>query len=136
MATCGCNKSGADAHAGVVHVHEDDAEMAAARDKARSTVDEFIHHLAEPQPGMTLFAVKKPYPTRGDSFEHIWVEVSEYRDGSFYGTIGNDPVDIEGLVFGSAVTVLKSEISDWLILTENGQLGGYTIALLNERAGN
>ena len=136
----GCSGGGEetyqDEETGLVHVPEEDPEMDAAIAEAKRTIDEFIGHFQSPKPGMSMFAVKKPYPTRGGTEEHIWVEVTEYRGGSFHGTIGNEPVDIEGITLGTPVIVAKSEITDWLIVTDGEPLGGFTVAVLDKRVGD
>ena len=120
---------------GVYDVPDDDPEMDAAIAKAKASIDDFIGHLKSPQPGMDYFAVKKPYRTRGGTEEHIWVEVTEFRDSAFHGTIANEPRDIEGITLGSLVSVPKSEVTDWLITTPSGNLGGFTVAVLEQRMG-
>jgi uncharacterized protein YegJ (DUF2314 family) len=132
----GCNDSEETAYdeaTGIYDVPDDDPEMDAAIAKAKASIDDFIGHLKSPQTGMDYFAVKKPYPTRGGTEEHIWVEVTEFRDNAFHGTIANEPRDIEGITLGSPVSVAKSEITDWLITTPSGNLGGYTVAVLEKR---
>ena len=138
IAAFGCNATTAETESdsGLIHVAEDDREMEAAIAEARRTVDDFIGHLKNPQQGMGMFAVKKPYPTRSGSSEHIWIEVTEFRDGQFYGAIANDPVDIEGISLGSTASAKKLEITDWLISTDNGTLGGFTKAVLDKLTGN
>lgn len=119
----------------VVYVEGDDPEMQAAMAEAKRTVDEFIGHWNKRSPDKEMFAVKKPYPTRGGSLEHIWIDVTDYRDGVFFGTIANEPMDIEGISLGSQASVPKTEISDWMVMTETGMLGGYTYAVQSKRTG-
>lgn len=139
FAAFGCNgnagTSGSEPDSGVVYVPTDDPEMARAIAEAQRTVNDFIGHLKDPQAGMGMFAVKKKYPTPSGSAEHIWIEVTEFREGRFYGTIADHPVHIEGISLGSPASVGKSEITDWMIATESGFLGGFTIAVLDKQAG-
>lgn len=138
LAVGGCNDSPEtmyDEETGVYDLPNDDAEMDAAIAQAQASLDEFIGHLQSPKQGMEYFAVKKPYQTRGGTQEHIWVEVSEFRGGAFHGTIANEPRDIEGIALGSPVIVAKAEVSDWLITTPSGNLGGYTVEVLEKRMG-
>jgi len=52
----------------------------------------------------------------------------------FTGKLDNDPVDIPGKKAGDEVTFHQGEISDWLIMSEDGSMvGGYTVKVLQSR---
>ncbi len=117
----------------VFTVEENDPEIAAAIAEARRSIDEFIAHLQNPSPTMMHFSVKKPFPARDGSREHIWVDVTEFRDGKFHGKIGNNPVAVEGIALGDAVTVAKDDISDWIIVDGDNIIGGFTTEVMRKR---
>ena len=70
------------------------------------------------------FVMKVGLQTRAGGIEHIWMNV-ERRDGDkVSGNLANDPVDIEGVKFGSKVTVTGKQITDWAY-PKNGKFYGH-----------
>ena len=117
---------------GVVPVVEavDEKAMEKAIAMARKTWPEAWK---KSQSGVQVSA-KFPFPTRAGSVEHIWVSVAKVAGDQVQGTIGNEPVDIEGVELGSEVTCKLSELSDWIYF-ENGEvIGGFTVKVLQKQA--
>jgi len=128
----GCD-SQADLQAPVVMGSGDDAAMAAAERKARDTVDEFITALENPRPEQQAFAVKARFED-GEQSEYMWLSNIQLIDGKFVGAIDNEPQLISNIEIGDRKTVDPGEISDWMILVDNGEVtGGYTIEVLEKR---
>lgn len=113
-------------------VEGDDAKMNAAMDRARSTVDQFIARMQNPQPGDSAFTVKKKV-VDGDVVEHFWVSDLSYADGVFSGKLGNEPHQVKNVTFGHAVTVNKSEISDWMYMEGEKIAGNFTLRAMLDR---
>jgi uncharacterized protein YegJ (DUF2314 family) len=78
-------------------------------------------------------SAKFPFATRSGGVEHIWIEVHKADGGEVQGTIGNDPVDIEGLKLGSKVTCKLKELSDWLFMQDGQMVGGFTVKVLQQQ---
>tara|TARA_R110002096_G_scaffold4501_25_gene21224 strand:+ start:25640 stop:26104 length:465 start_codon:yes stop_codon:yes gene_type:complete len=102
----------------------DEAEMDAAVEKARSTVDEFITELKSRS--ADSFSVKAPI-TDDNGTEHFWITDVEYSAGQFSGLIGNDPGIVKNVKFGDPWKLSRDEISDWMYLRGERIHGGFTI---------
>src|SRR5258708_29952409 len=71
------------------HVSDKDAGMNAAIEKAKGTRNEFIRAYHEHKEGTREFAVKKPYSTPAGEQEHMWIQVTEEKDGVLKGIVAN-----------------------------------------------
>ena len=109
-----------------------DAEMEAAFQQARDTLDSFIQKIGTSYPDRTLVAVKVHFVLPDSSSQDIWVDQISYQDGSFHGTMGDDIPSLK-LSVDDKITLARKDIVDWMIV-ENGKLiGGYTIRLAFQR---
>ena len=115
----------------IVIVEDDDPEMLAGIEEARSTVDRFITALESRKGSQSAFAVKVAIPD-GDDAEHMWVRPVRYEAGRFFGRIGNDPDGVDTVEIGDAIDVPKDEISDWMYVENRKLMGGYTIRVLRD----
>jgi uncharacterized protein YegJ (DUF2314 family) len=131
--TAGCDGSAADSASVVdregepyvVRVGPDDRALNDAITAARSSVDDFISELPRLRAGGAYVSVKAPVPA-GNEIEHIWLADLEYREGTFYGTLGNEPLSA-AVAFGDPYSISADEISDWMALRGDQLYGGYTI---------
>jgi uncharacterized protein YegJ (DUF2314 family) len=114
-------------------VEPDDAAMNAAIEKAKSTVADFTLAFHAQKSGTKDFCVKKPYRTSTDSMEHMWIEVSEEREGVLKGRIANEAEETREVKMGQTVSLKISEISDWKYQDGNKLIGGFTIRYFVER---
>ncbi len=105
----------------------DEQEMDAAMELARSEVDTFIAVMQ--QGNGTDFSVKVPIEDANGT-EYFWISNIKYRDGSFEGTIGNEPGIVKNVKFGQKWTIAKSEISDWMYLRDGKMHGNYTMRVM------
>jgi uncharacterized protein YegJ (DUF2314 family) len=113
---------------------DDAADMNAAIQKARDTVDQFIRDLQDPKAMQIYFSVKKPFASSDGGNEHIWLTDITYDGALFHGKVGNIPADVPGLTEGDPASVSKTELSDWMIVDSNRRLtGGYTIRVMRDR---
>lgn len=85
-------------------------QMDGAIAKAKSEVDSFIQELEE-QTGSN-HSVKAPISDNGET-EHFWLSDISYKNGVFYGKIGNDPGLVTNVIFGQPWEVKKEDITDW-----------------------
>jgi len=116
----------------VTLVASDDAEMNAAIQKARDTVNTFIENLISPKPNQTYFFIKIRLAD-GDNSEHMWLNTVSYDGQFFYGNIANDPEFVKNIKPGDQVKVLPGDISDWMYVEDGKLVGGYTIRVLRNR---
>ena len=117
----------------VVLVADDDPEMAAAVQKARDTVDDFITALESGSATASDFAVKKEFK-QGESSEFMWLSELSYGDGVFSGTLNNDPGIVTNVKIGETFTVARGEIQDWIYFEGEEMKGGYSVRILMERS--
>lgn len=117
------------ANPAVVGVETKDEEMEAAISKARQEFDRASAFFR----GGGAIHVKFPFATRAGSEEHIWVSVDAIEGDEVRGTLGNEPVDVEGMQIGIRVVRKVAELSDWLYQKDGALVGGYSIELLDRR---
>lgn len=77
------------------------------------------------------FSVKVPI-TVEEVTEHIWVDVSAIDGETVRGELGNEPMNLAGLRLGSAVTVARADVEDWVIQRGNGYEGGFSVSAVME----
>lgn len=106
----------------VIRIADDDPAMLAAVTEARTRWPEFVEAFHAGDADNT-FAVKAPM-TRGDETEFIWISVTGLERDYIHGTLGNDPVALDGIRLGSVVEVPIADLNDWCITAENGELTG------------
>lgn len=101
--------------------------MNAAIAQAKATTGNFVQAIHAGKPGTSGFGVKKPYPIPSGGSEHMWINVSEEKDGVIKGVIDNDAEETKAVKLGDAVVLNLSEISDWKYEDGRKLIGGYTI---------
>lgn len=116
----------------IIDVNPDDREMLEAVQQARKSVDEFIQALNENEDDQTRFAIKRKF-TQGDETEYMWLLDVRLEDGVFDGQLDNDPRSLTNVRRGERYQVNKEDIWDWMIITEDGMVGGYSVKLLIKR---
>ena len=77
------------------------------------------------------FSVKVPITVEAVT-EHIWVDVSAIDGETLRGELGNEPMTLAGLRLGSAVTVARADVEDWVIQRGNGYEGGFSVSAVME----
>lgn len=102
----------------------DQAEMAAAIERARSEVDDFIAELK--RGNSDSYSVKAPIEEDGET-EHFWLVDITYANNTFTGTIGNDPGIVSSVALGDKHAIGKTEISDWMYMRDGKMYGNYTM---------
>lgn len=105
-----------------------DRKLKAAVDEARFRFDEFAKAF-ERRRGDQLFAVKAPFSHRGVT-EYMWVLVGAIENGVIYGTLDNEPVDLDRPRPGDRVRVRRELVNDWMF-TDGGRVqGNFTLSAL------
>jgi uncharacterized protein YegJ (DUF2314 family) len=117
----------------IVRVEEEDAEMKAAIEQARSTIEQFFAALATKRPGQTNFADKVPI-SDGNHVEHMWLMPVTDLGQAIRGTISNEPDQVIGVRIGDVREFAKDEISDWMYIDHGHLVGGYTLRAMYNAA--
>ena len=121
LAAIGCSSSQPDT---LVQGGYDEAEMDAAIKRAIGEVDSFITEL-ESGTG-TDYAIKVPIEDAGKT-EHFWLIDVSFSNGTFSGTINNDPGMVSNVTIGQKYSVEKTGISDWMYMKDGLMYGNYTL---------
>ena len=130
LSLAGCGKKPTDM---VTFVEDDDPQMNAAMDKARTTVGTFLAALQAPKPGQGAFSVKVAF-TDGTNTEHMWLAPVSYDGQNFQGTVNNTPQKVKNVKMGDKVKVEPSQkISDWMYVENRRLRGGETLRVLRRR---
>ena len=108
----------------VVAYHTGDNAMNAAKKKARETLPRFLELVHAGTEG--TYTVKFPLTQNGET-EHIWMQLTDYRDGTFAGLLANDPVNGTKYKMGDRMEVAKADVEDWMVNTGELMYGGYTV---------
>lgn len=116
----------------LVYIPNEDERMKWAIEKAGLTLWYFEEHLKSPIAGQEYFSIKVMIEDAG-RVEHIWLTAPDFdEEGNLFGEVGNEPVQVKTVKLGQKIGVMRSLISDWMIV-ENGRLvGGYTIRAIRE----
>lgn len=116
----------------VAGVDGEDKEMLAAQKKAFDTLKTFIEAIQDREDGKRyLLKVKLE---EGDEVEHVWLEPVKWSDPGLLGILAVDPVAIKKHKKGDVIAPVPSEISDWVILSDDGsKQGGYTMDVIERR---
>ncbi|MFD0892969.1 DUF2314 domain-containing protein [Luteolibacter ambystomatis] len=111
----------------VIHVEDDDPLMVAAVTEARASFPDFRKRWLERDNG-ERFLVKGPVRS-GNRQEYIWFSVTDLSEETAYGTLENEPVDLNGLKLGDPVALDLADLNDWAFLPADGTkpLGFHTV---------
>jgi len=115
----------------VVGVPPEDARMEAAIAEARRTTPGFLEALSGSPDTGRAFYFKMEF-REGNVTEHMWVQDVAYDGKLLHGVVGNEPVDLKRVALGDPVECSPERISDWLIVSEDGAEGGFTVKALAE----
>jgi uncharacterized protein YegJ (DUF2314 family) len=119
---------------GVINVPTDDREMAAAMEKGRATLPEFLALAASPKRGQRNFAVKVGFRGPQGRNEFFWVTPFTLKGDRVSGTLSNTPVYATQLREGQTVSFGRDEIVDWSYLDNAEMHGHYTTCVILRRS--
>jgi uncharacterized protein YegJ (DUF2314 family) len=118
-----------------MHGNTGDAELAAAMEKARTTVGEFLAALQKPAQGQSGFIVRKSFPTKIAGKQQILL----VNFVTYDGTLLRGKVDDNTFQPGSGVppdgmvSFPPGEIADWMF-NENGKtVGGFMLRVFKAK---
>lgn len=118
----------------VYHWDGDDSELNAAIEKARSRVGWVIMRLQEHIGPNTYLSIKfQLFDEKGNS-EHVWIRDVVWREGKFFGSLDNEPFELNGWKLGDEVSVEPEEITDWILIEDGRVEGNFTYDILVRRA--
>ena len=110
-------------------IASDDAEMAAAIEKARSSLDEFLALSDTPPPGTGRFKLKVMIAD-GNATEHFWVIPFKRTETGFVGILANEPEIVRNVVLGQNIEFTRDDISDWGYTMNGHQVGSFTVCVM------
>lgn len=110
----------------------EDPEMNAAMQKARDTLPEFEKRLTQPPAAQQHIGLKGRFEENGE-VEHMWINDVEITPEGYRGTLGNAPVHIKAIGVGSAVTISRSQVSDWMAIDDGKLVGAFTLRVQRDR---
>lgn len=104
----------------------DEQKMAQAIADARSTLDEFMARFRSPERGDTAFHLKVRIED-ANGVEHFWVSDLKLDAEPFSGKIADEPGIVKKVKFGQEYQFSRSEISDWMYMSNGKMKGNYTL---------
>jgi uncharacterized protein YegJ (DUF2314 family) len=113
-------------------VEKDDAEMAAAMQRARETLPGFLELARSPRPKTSSFAVKVAV-VENDDVEYFWIAPFQQDKDGFTGEINNTPQLVKKVKLGQKITFQENEIVDWLYADGGRMIGNFTACVLLKR---
>jgi uncharacterized protein YegJ (DUF2314 family) len=113
-------------------VEKDDTDMAAAIQKARATLPDFLKLARAPRPRTRDFAVKVGI-TENDDVEYFWITPFRQETSGFSGEISNAPQLVKKVKLGQRITFQENEIVDWLYGEGGRMVGSFTTCVLLKR---
>ena len=100
--------------------------------KARESLMTFVRALGKREKGKRYLL--KVTLKEGDTVEHVWLEPVRWNDPGLLGVLAVDPVEIKKHKKGDVIYPLPADVSDWLILSEDGtKEGGFTADVIEKR---
>jgi uncharacterized protein YegJ (DUF2314 family) len=112
-----------------IAIDGENAEMNAAIEKARASIDGFWQKFAEHGPNEDVFLIKLKL-TDGTNIEHFWCGNIEGNAQDATCAIDNDPQTVKNVTIGQRVPVEPEIISDWMYFRDGKIVGGRTIRVL------
>lgn len=74
--------------------------------------------------------VDEEFKKEGNSFEHIWFELKEKHEDTFTAELTQEPYYVKDLHEGALLTFPYSQITDWIIFTQDGRVTPDDVYLL------
>lgn len=102
------------------------ADMIAAIDQARDTLDSFFAAAAAHAPGTQDYKLKIAVQ-EGELTEHLWVSSFIPVDGGFEGTLVSEPEVLKQRKFGQRIRFVRDDVADWSYRKDGHQVGSYTM---------
>ena len=113
----------------IVSVPDDDPDMAAAIQKAKETLPDFVGILQTPTTGERFLLLKAKF-VDGVDIEHMWV-ADLVKDGDgFKGVVADEPKVVKTVTFKQPVKIARDQITDWMATQDGKVKGAFTTRVL------
>ena len=131
----------------IVYLDEFDSEIVRIAETARSTLAVFLQHLNSPESGESDFYIKyafrlQPSDNAGIYAEQIWISITEFSNGRFYGIVASTPIYLAHIQSEDKIYFYADSIVDWMFIQNGRIVGGESIRHLltqipeDERSGS
>jgi len=100
----------------VVSLPANDDVVIGYKKKAQDELAYLLNFMESHEKDEELFryAVKANF-IEDDNAEHMWVQVTEFKDGFFIGRLANEPATIKLIKYGDHVKVSRKNVEDWIL---------------------
>ncbi|MFC0517009.1 DUF2314 domain-containing protein [Mucilaginibacter angelicae] len=98
---------------------KDDPTFLALKDTAQKYMPQFIEALTKKTEGFK-FVIKSDFKD-GDTHEHMWSQILEYKSDKFSGTFIDSAVDVKNVHMGDTVLVNVNDVEDWAIYDDKDE---------------
>lgn len=116
----------------VAGVEGEDPEMLDAQKKAQASLPHFVKAVQNREAGKRYHLKVKL--SEGNDIEHVWLEPVKWNHPGLLGVLAVKPVAIKNKKRGDVIAPLPSDITDWVILSEDGsKQGGFTADVIEKR---
>ena len=113
----------------IVLINSEDAEMVAAIQKAKSTLDYFLKLNANRPKGASGFKLKVKI-TDPHGAEHMWVTPFKQTESGFIGILADEPERVTSVRNGQRIAFKRTDISDWSYVQDGKQKGSFTVCVV------
>jgi len=121
----------------IVNLKKDDEMIQKFKDTAQQELPYLIEFMSKHNPKDTLYEylVKTPFAEKGES-EHMWVQVTSFKNGYFSGQLSNEPAFVTNVKLGDKVKVAKEDVEDWILRDyETGtEVGAFSRAYIESQS--
>ena len=108
--------------------------MRQAAEKAQATLDDFLIKATQLPAGTKAYAVKVAVK-EGRATEYFWVNEFSWSDGTFTGTINDEPRLVKSVKPGQIYKFSRFDIVDWTYIDEKSgrTFGNFTACALSSK---
>jgi uncharacterized protein YegJ (DUF2314 family) len=115
----------------LVFMRDEEPAMQRAFEKARATLEDFLHKAKSPPAGTTSYSLKVGI-RQGNDIEYFWVGNFTQMESGFVGTINNEPRMGNTVKFGQQYAFPREHVVDWTYIDRNERrmVGNFTVCAL------
>ncbi len=119
----------------LMHGNTADPDIAAAMEKARASVGDFLSALQKPAGNQRQFMVRKSFPTQDPAKRQIlWVNDVSTDGTNLRGRVDDNTAQQgSGLAKDGVVSFPASEIADWMYNEDGKAVGGFMLRALKSK---
>lgn len=113
----------------IASIPDDDPDMAAAIQKAKEMLPDFVGILQAPTTEDRSLLLKARF-VDGVDIEHMWVaDLAEDGDG-FSGVVADEPKVVKTVTFKQPIKIARDQITDWMAIQDGKVKGAFTTRVL------